>query len=339
METFLSGSTAQLHAYAPQETGQGPGHAPGQGNGEVRGVPSLRSRALSAALIAAGRRRRFASAEAVRARVAESARRPASHLPPRSLGRVAEVSRTFVGAWPVYDLSPRGGEPAAQVLYVHGGGYINELTRPHWSLIRTLVTRARARVVVPAYILAPRGTADRTVPVAADLLSGLIESGGAGGTVLIGDSAGAGLAMAAAQRLRDRTGAQPSRIVLISPWLDVTMSHPDQAAIEAGDPMLARPGLVEAGRLYAGNLAADDPRVSPLHGTFAGLAPLTVFTGTRDVLITDSRELVRRARAGGAEVEFHEEPGLPHVYPLLPLPEGRAARDRIVELVRSAADL
>ncbi|MGW7437676.1 alpha/beta hydrolase fold domain-containing protein [Streptomyces sp. NPDC054849] len=301
-------------------------------------MPSLRSRALSAALTVAGRRRRFASAEAVRARVAQSARRPASHLPPRRLGRVADVSRTFVGAWPVYDVCPLGAEPAAQVLYVHGGGYINELVRPHWSLIRTLVTQARARVVVPAYILAPRGTADRTVPVATDLLSGLIESGD-GGTVLIGDSAGAGMALAAAQRLRDATGAQPSRIVLISPWLDVSMSHPDQEAIEAADPMLARPGLREAGRLYAGTLAADDPRVSPLHGTFAGLAPLTVFTGTRDLLTTDSRELLRRARAEGAEVEFHEEAGLLHAYPLLPVPEGRAARDRIVELIRGTADL
>ncbi|WP_308346787.1 alpha/beta hydrolase [Streptomyces sp. ISL-66] len=300
-------------------------------------MPSLRSRALSVALIAAGRRRRFVSAEAVRTRVAESARRPASHLPPRSLGRIAEVSRTFVGAWPVYDVSPRGAEPAARVLFVHGGGYVGELVRQHWSLIRTLVTRAGARVVVPAYVLAPRGTADRTVPVAADLLSGLIAGGGAGGAVLIGDSAGAGLALAAAQRLRDRTGAQPSRIVLISPWLDVSMSHPDQAAIEADDPMLARPGLREAGRLYAGNLSADDPRVSPLRGSFAGLAPLTVFTGTRDLLTTDSRELLRRARADGVEVEFHEEQGLPHGYPLLPVPEGRAARDRIVELIRRAA--
>lgn len=301
-------------------------------------MPSLRSRALSAALIATGRRRRFASAEAVRARVAQSARRPASHLPPRRLGRVADISRTFVGAWPVYDVCPLGAEPAAQVLYVHGGGYVSELVRPHWSLIRTLVTQAQARVVVPAYILAPRGTADRTVPVATDLLSGLIESGD-GGTVLIGDSAGAGMALAAAQRLRDATGAQPSRIVLISPWLDVSMSHPDQEAIEAADPMLARPGLREAGRLYAGTLAADDPRVSPLHGTFAGLAPLTVFTGTRDLLTTDSRELLRRARADGAEVEFHEAAGLPHAYPLLPVPEGRAARDRIVELIRATADL
>ncbi|MGW0363079.1 alpha/beta hydrolase fold domain-containing protein [Streptomyces sp. NPDC002990] len=302
-------------------------------------MPSLRSRALSVALFAAGRRRRFASAEAVRSRVAQSARRPASHLPPRSLRRVADVSRTFVGAWPVYDVSPRGTEPTAQVLYVHGGGYVGELVRPHWALIRTLVTQARARVVVPAYVLAPRGTADRTVPVAADLLSGLIASGGAGGTVLIGDCAGAGMALAAAQRLRDRSGAQPSRIVLLSPWLDVTMSHPDQVAIAAGDPVLARPGLLEAGRLYAGTLAADDPLVSPLRGSFEGLAPLTVFTGTRDVLSTDSRELLRRARAAGLEVEFHEADGLPHGYPLLPVAEGRAARERIVELIRAAAYL
>ncbi|MFD3546152.1 alpha/beta hydrolase fold domain-containing protein [Streptomyces sp. NPDC058655] len=300
-------------------------------------MPSLRSRAFSAALTAVGRRRRYASAEAVLARVAESARRPASHLPPRSLGRIAEVSRTFVGAWPVYDVCPHGAEPDARVLYVHGGGHVDGLRRAHWALVRTLVTQARARVVVPAYALAPRGSADRTVPVAADLLAGLIASGGAaGGTVLIGDSSGAGSALAAAQRLRARTGAQPSRIVLVSPWLDLTVSHPDQAAIEAVDPLLARAGLREAGRLYAGTLAAEDPLVSPLYGTLAGLAPITVFTGTRDLLVTDSRELLRRARAAGTGVEVHEEAGMPHGYPLLPLPEGRVARDRIVELVRAA---
>ncbi|MEV7415869.1 alpha/beta hydrolase [Streptomyces sp. NPDC089919] len=306
--------------------------------GEVMGVPSLRSRALSAALIASGRRRRWASAAAVHAEVAAGSRRPASHLPPRSLARVAALSRTIVGAWPVYDVSPRVGEPAARVLYLHGGGFIHELVRPHWSLIRTLVTGAGARCVVPAYTLAPRGTADRTVPVAADLLSGLIAGGGPGGTVLVGDSAGAGLALAAAQRLRDRTGASPSRIVLISPWLDMSMTHPDQAAIEPHDPMLARAGLREAGRLYAGTLEPADPRVSPLYGELAGLPPVTVFTGTRDVLGTDARELLARARAAGVEVDFHEAPGQAHNYPLLPVPEGRAARDRLVELVRTAPE-
>ncbi|MFC6986385.1 hypothetical protein [Streptomyces cirratus] len=57
------------------------------------------------------------------------------------------------------------------------------------------------------------------------------------------------------------------------------------------------------------------------------------------MLTTDSRELLRRARADGVDVEFHEEAGLPHGYPLLPVPEGRVARDRIVDLVRAAAEL
>ncbi|MFJ5551828.1 alpha/beta hydrolase fold domain-containing protein [Streptomyces sp. NPDC093225] len=300
------------------------------------GVPSLRSRAWCAAAIASGHRRRWTSAAAVRAEVAASARRPASHLPPRSLAKATELSRTFVGAWPVYDVAPREGDPSARVLYVHGGGFIHELVRAHWSLVRTLVTGARAHCVVPAYTLAPRGTADRTVPVAADLLSGLIQSGGPEGTVLIGDSAGAGLALAAAQRLRDRTGAQPSRIVLISPWLDVSMSHPEQPAIEARDPVLARAGLLEAGRLYAGTLEMGDPRVSPLHGSFAGLAPMTVFTGTRDVLAPDARELAARARAEGVAVDLHEAEGQASGYPLLPVPEGRTARELLVELVRTA---
>ncbi|WP_455402947.1 alpha/beta hydrolase fold domain-containing protein [Streptomyces bambusae] len=245
---------------------------------------------------------------------------------------MAEVTRTIVGAWPVYDVSPRDREPAARVLYLHGGGFIDELIRPHWSLVRNLA-EAGAHVVVPAYTLAPRGTADRTVPVAADLLSGLIESGGPGETVLMGDSAGAGLALAAAQKLRDRNGVQPTRIVLLSPWLDLSVSHPDQPEIETRDPLLARAGLREAGRLYAGTLATDDPRVSPLFGSLAGLAPLTVFTSSRDVLSPDSRELLTRARLAGTPAELIEADGQPHCYPLLPTPEGRAARQRITGLL------
>ncbi|MER7761080.1 alpha/beta hydrolase fold domain-containing protein [Streptomyces sp. NPDC097619] len=296
-------------------------------------MPSLRSRALSAAFVMAGRRRRWASAEAVRAQVASTARRPASHLPPRSLARAATVSRSIVGAWPVYDVAPRDREPAARVLYLHGGGFIDELVRPHWSLVRTLVAAAGAHCVVPAYTLAPRGTADRTVPVAADLLSGLVESGGPGPTVLMGDAAGAGLALAAAQRLRDRNGVQPDRIVLISPWLDLSLSHPDQSALEARDPVQTRAGLREAGRLYAGTLDALDPRVSPLYGSLSGLAPLTVFSGTRDVLATDSRELIARARAAGTPAELFEAEGQAHCHPLLPVPEGRAAREHIVRML------
>ncbi|WP_264079185.1 alpha/beta hydrolase, partial [Mycobacterium szulgai] len=69
---------------------------------------------------------------------------------------------------------------------------------------------------------------------------------------------------------------------------------------------------------WRGDLPVDDPRCSPLAGDLAGLGPLTVFSGTRDILNPDARALVQKAGAAGVAVDYHERSGLLHVYPLLP---------------------
>ncbi|MFI1919426.1 alpha/beta hydrolase fold domain-containing protein [Nocardia sp. NPDC020380] len=143
------------------------------------------------------------------------------------------------------------------------------------------------------------------------------------------------MALAAAQALLEQGGPQPSRIVLICPWLDVTVSDPALPALEPDDPMHAIAGLREIGRLYAGSLDTRDPRVSPLFGRLEGLAPLTLFSGSRELPVVDARALVRRAAAAGVPVDYHEGPGLPHNYPLMPTPEGRAARKIIIDACRA----
>ena len=87
---------------------------------------------------------------------------------------------------------------------------------------------------------------------------------------------------------------------------------------------------------WRGSLVVTDPRVSALGADLAGLGPLTVFSGTRDILNPDARLLVDRAAGAGVKVDYHEGAGLPHVYPLTPTPEGRAARALIVERLRAA---
>ena len=59
----------------------------------------------------------------------------------------------------------------------------------------------------------------------------------------------------------------------------------------------------------------------------------TVFSGTRDITSPDTRLLVSRARAAGVQVDHHEEAGLVHVHPLLPVPEGRRARRLMASLL------
>ena len=92
-----------------------------------------------------------------------------------------------------------------------------------------------------------------------------------------------------------------------------------------------------AAALWRGELPLEDPLVGPLLTDHTGLGPLTVFSGTRDITHPDTCLLVERARAVGVEVDLHEGPGLVHVYPLLPVPEGRAARAVIVRSLTGQA--
>jgi acetyl esterase/lipase len=170
----------------------------------------------------------------------------------------------------------------------------------------------------------------------AQLAHELIAETGRERTVLIGDSAGAGMGVSASFWLRDQGSSQPSRLVLISPFLDVTMSDPRQDALASKDAMLRRPGLLEAGRLYAGSLDLRDPRISPIYGDFRDLPAITVFTGTHDLLDPDSQRLALLARKAGVPVDLHEVHGAPHAFPALPTSQGAQARALIVEACQQA---
>ncbi|WP_247349406.1 MULTISPECIES: alpha/beta hydrolase fold domain-containing protein [unclassified Bradyrhizobium] len=84
--------------------------------------------------------------------------------------------------------------------------------------------------------------------------------------------------------------------VLAPTAADASVSRPEQVAIAARDPIQDIPGIVEAGRLYAGELDVGHPFVSPLNGAFRALAPMTIFSGTHDLLYPDSVDLAERAR-------------------------------------------
>ncbi|HZM82269.1 MAG TPA: alpha/beta hydrolase fold domain-containing protein [Candidatus Limnocylindrales bacterium] len=284
-------------------------------------MASLKSRAVVAVLWLSRRQRRHRTAEAARARVAYLARHPSSHKPS---GLHLPYTLDDSSGWPVYRVDTGAQN---EVIYIHGGSYLNQIVRQHWQFIGHVARHAPANVTVPIHPLAPTGTAETTVPAMADLIADVIHRiAGPRRVTLIGDSSGGGLALAATQLLRDSGRALPHALVLIAPWLDLTMSHPDQPRLTRLDPMLDLPGLAEAGRIYAAGLGPEHPFASPLRGDLTGLPPITIYTGTRDVLHPDSLAL-----AGHAEI--HVGQGMPHVYPLLPMPEGASARAEIARII------
>jgi acetyl esterase/lipase len=265
--------------------------------------------------------------------VQKLALQPASFEPP-NLGRGVEVILTKMGGWPVYYTAPASGHEGCNfVMFLHGGGYINEIVPAHWRFVGQMTRKAGVVCVVPIYPLAPRATAKDIVPKTAELLRMLLEDAGPAKVTVVGNSAGASLALAACQWLRDRGHRQPDRMMLISPAADASVGRPEQVEIAARDPIQDIPGIVEAGRLYAGELDIGHPFVSPLNGAFRSLAPMTIFSGTRDLLYPDSVDLAERARAVGVPVELHLLRDQPHNYALMPTPEGRQARAIILRAV------
>lgn len=285
-----------------------------------------------------GVRRWQESAANFDARVQRLERRPQRPDPPRRLGRDLDMRLDRISGWPVYWARPRGTSPATHLVYLHGGSYVFQMGRGDWVLLDKCARAVPATCVAPIYPLAPRNTAETTVAQAADVLAQIMDEAGEENTVLMGASAGGSIALAAVQLLRDR-GRVPARLVLISPGvLDGTLSDPRQDELEPRDRMVARGGLAEAVRLYAGSLDIRDPRVSPLFGDMQGLPPMTVLVSNSELLYPDSLRLADKAREAGVPVDLHVGDDLPHAYPVfVDTPEGRNALTTIVAATRGTA--
>ena len=275
--------------------------------------------------VRATRKKRYATREAGLAFL-HSAKGP-SDPPAKALGD-SRVSTHRVRGRDVHVVRGPGhtASAAGAVVYLHGGAYTNEVVDQQWAFVAALAARTGVEVHVPIYGLAPHHTASEAVA----LVHGLVAQGRS--VVLLGDSAGGGLALVAAQQAAPAVRQRVAGLLLIAPWIDLTMANPAVDAVEPTDPWLTRAGLHPIARSWAGDLALDDPVVSPLFGDLTGLPPVEVWVGTRDITAPDCRELERRM-PDGAAFALHVEDGAIHDYPLLPTPEGRAASREIGERV------
>lgn len=274
----------------------------------------------------------FLSVDSARRAIRRAELRPEPFGPPRHLRSDLRVSVERIEHLPVYTVRPARGTPSGAVVYTHGGGWIHEIAPQHWALIARIAVEANVSVTVPMYALLPFGSAQRAHDFVLGLAERLIERHG---TVrLAGDSAGGQIALSVAQTLRDR-GRDGIRTVLIAPALDLTFSNPLIPVVQPTDPWLARDGGRELGRQWAGDLAVEDPIVSPLFGRLEGLGPILVFSGTRDVLNPDTHLLAAAAQAAQVDLILRERVGAVHVFPLLPTRSGRAARAEIVAALRT----
>ncbi|MCY3997498.1 MAG: alpha/beta hydrolase [Rhodobacter sp.] len=199
-----------------------------------------------------------------------------------------------------------------EAIYLHGGAFCLMSAWTHHRLAGHIANVIADAVLVPDYALAP----EAPFPVARDQCAELIRARRRAGVtrlILIGDSAGGGLALSAVCHLRDSGGPLPDAMVLLSPWLDLSLSGPDLRAGIIDDPILTLNNLRNFAALYLDGRNVRDPDASPLWNRFDNLPPLLAHSAELDLLREDVFRLAD-AWPDAPSIQHKHFPGMLHSF-------------------------
>ena len=220
------------------------------------------------------------------------------------------------------------------IIYLHGGAYVKDVHFQHLNFCRSLSRKADACVVLPLYPLAPEHTCPETYSLLTELYKDILRDN-PGQISIMGDSAGGGLTLGFTGHLKKIGLPLPQRLVVFSPWVDVSMTLNDHEPFEDKDTMLCTQGLIPLGEAWAGDLDTKDPLVSPSFGNCDGFPDTLIFTGTHEILYPDICDYYKKMNGCGVNVRLVTGEGMPHVYPLYPIPEAREAMSVLLSFLES----
>lgn len=233
-------------------------------------------------------------------------------------------------------------DPLPGLVYFHGGGYVIGDLDTHDVVCRRLSAEAGIAVLAVDYRLAPEHRFPASAEDAIEALKGVLARPGAFGMTpgrigVGGDSAGATLAIVAAQSIRGGHGPEAAFQLLICPGSDLVGDFPSRETFGSGYFF-----TMDEMRFYIGLSVPDeadrlDPRASPLRAPdLTRLPPAIIATAGFDPLRDEGTAFADALVRSGGTVRRLHEPDMIHGYVLLDAlgPGVDAAVARIGQAVR-----
>ncbi|WP_164155506.1 alpha/beta hydrolase [Sandarakinorhabdus rubra] len=227
------------------------------------------------------------------------------------------------------------GAGDARIVYLHGGGWVAGSPTSHRAIAAEFAHRTGQPVLLPDYRLAPEHPFPSALIDAAAALvhaasNGPDDARPADRLSLAGDSAGGNLAAVIAMGLGPVDPVPPiDRLLLICPFLSVDNVVAGFAGL-ADDPAVSPEAMAMVATFYAPELAATDPRLSPLHANAAALARLPrtlVQASAAETLRGQALQFTQRLWVQQHWARLSLWPDMPHVWHAFigKLPEASAA--------------
>lgn len=217
----------------------------------------------------------------------------------------------------------------AALIYLHGGGYAIGSIASHRAMTTSIAAAFNGRVLSVGYRLAPEDPCPAGIEDAVSAYRHALAQGIAGERIVIaGDSAGGGLTIAALQAIRDSGLPRPAGAWVLSPWVDLTGTSETMSLKADDDMMITAANVKDTAAIYAPGGDANDPRATPLNGSFKNLPPLFIQVGTSETLLDDSLTLARKAALANVDVRLETWAYQQHVFQMFAMMMSEA-RDAI----------
>ena len=251
------------------------------------------------------------------------------------------VLRTEVSGCVVDWLLPEEADPSARMLYLHGGGYVGGSAHTHRAMAARIAQAAGCAGIIVDYRLAPENPFPAALEDAIAALEYAAQIGPSGGfsdarrRFVVGDSAGAGLALSALLETRGRIRVDAA--ATMSAWTDLACTGASHTTRRAVERYLAPHLMIPTADAYLAGWDARDPRASPLYGDLRGLPPLYMQVGDAEILLDDTLRFAARARQAGVDVHCEVWPEMVHVFQAFAamLPEGQDAIAKLGSFLRA----
>lgn len=193
------------------------------------------------------------------------------------------------------------------LIYLHGGAYVHYGQSIHFGLLRTIHKKYNTSVHYIEYPLAPDTTVEETTKDVVVKIQ-TIQQSYPGRYLIAGDSSGGGLALAISNQL-----SNIESYILLSPWLDVSMSNPNLKDSDYNDGFYLVKELQDCGTMYAPN-KEHTALASPMFLETLPDVDVHIFAGSEDLLSPDILLFEKRY----PEINLYYYKGAPHVFPLFP---------------------
>ena len=231
-------------------------------------------------------------------------------------------------------LSPELYNTKRVILYIHGGCFVGGSRKSVRPFAAALAAAVSSRAVVPEFRLAPThaypASLDDVQSVfrtlyTEELVANSLDNGrdtlkSKPEIIIMADGSGASIAMGLVLSLRERYRDSIKKVILFSPWLDVSVDSKKFKEKKAGDELYTAEAMRRSAELYTYQDNRNIPLVSVLKSTkeqLEGFPPVFIQMGSKEFLLEDALTLKTMLEQAGSECTVDVWKGMPAMFQLV----------------------